>query len=112
MSETIPAAVLDLLTRMRDRLWVLAMEDADMADQADAAALAEEADALLKAESQKMACHCDLENTISGEPDDCVFDNGDVEDCIYAERLQREGKGKGDCKYWQPVTFVSKSPTP
>ncbi len=40
-----PAA--DLIRRMRNRLNVLASEDADMADQADAAALVAEADALL-----------------------------------------------------------------
>jgi hypothetical protein len=55
---------------------------------------------------QKFGCHCDIENTISGLPDDCVFDNGDVEDCIYAVKLQREGRGKAQCNYWQPIQIT------
>jgi hypothetical protein len=55
----------------------------------------------------KFGCHCDLENTVSGQPDECVFDNGDIEDCIYATQLHREEKGKTDCKYWQPIKFAS-----
>lgn len=51
----------------------------------------------------KYGCHCDIENTVSGEPDDCVFDNGDVDDCVYAVELQREGKGKLACRYWKPI---------
>lgn len=44
-------------------------------------------------------CHCDLEPGM--EPDECVFDNGDICDCIYAERLQKAGKKKYDCEYWR-----------
>jgi hypothetical protein len=59
MSEVkLPTHVRSLIERMRDRLCCLAMEDADMADQADAAALAEEADVVLTAA------------TASGEPDE------------------------------------------
>lgn len=39
----------DLLRRMRDHLYVVAMEDLDLDAQADAATLADEADAFLKA---------------------------------------------------------------
>ncbi len=56
------------------------------------------------AELVKYGCHCDIENTVSGEPDECVFDNGDIEDCVYATQLQREDKGKLQCKYWKPVS--------
>jgi hypothetical protein len=55
----------------------------------------------------KFGCHCDLANTVSGQPDECVFDNGDIEDCIYATELQRQKKGKTDCKYWQPIKFAT-----
>lgn len=55
------------------------------------------------AELVKYGCHCDIENTVSGEPDECVFDNGDIEDCVFATQLQREDKGKLQCKYWKPV---------
>jgi hypothetical protein len=48
-------------------------------------------------------CYCEIESTVSGEPDVCVFDNGDVEDCIFAIGLQREGKGKLQCEYWRPI---------
>lgn len=52
----------------------------------------------------KYGCHCDLENMPPGtQPDDCVFDNGDVDDCIYAVKLQREGKGKLACEFWRPI---------
>jgi hypothetical protein len=95
--------VRSLIERMRDRLYCLAMEDADTADQADAAALANEADELLVMAVTPWACHCDIENTVDGLPDACVFDNGDIEDCIYAVKLQREGKGKAQCKYWLPA---------
>lgn len=59
---------------------------------------------LAAAELVKYGCHCDIENTVSGEPDECVFDNGDIEDCVYATQLQREDKGKLQCKYWKPVS--------
>jgi hypothetical protein len=52
----------------------------------------------------KYACHCDLDPGM--KPDDCVFDNGDIDDCVYATRLQREGKGKRHCVYWQPIKFA------
>ena len=52
----------------------------------------------------KYGCHCDIEDTIDGKPDACVFDNGDIEDCIYAVKLHRDGKWKTDCEYWRPIT--------
>jgi len=48
-------------------------------------------------------CHCDLEP--GANPDGCVFDNGDIYDCVNARRLADEGKGKQDCAEWKPVTF-------
>lgn len=50
-------------------------------------------------------CHCDLAGEAPGfVPDGCVFDSGDIEDCIYAMMLEREGKGKTNCAYWGPIT--------
>lgn len=49
-------------------------------------------------------CHCDL---CDGEsPDGCVFDNGDIDDCVNAGKLSRDGKKKFDCEYWKPIAFV------
>jgi hypothetical protein len=56
---------------------------------------------------QQYGCHCDIENTVDGKPDGCVFDNGDIEDCVYATKLHRENSGKAQCKYWQPVVVVA-----
>jgi len=33
-------------------------------------------------------------------PDACVIDEGAPHNCIYAQELVRQGKGKLDCKYW------------
>lgn len=46
-------------------------------------------------------CHCDLEEHMS--PDGCVLDENMPDNCIYARRLLREGKGKTDCEYWKPI---------
>jgi hypothetical protein len=105
----IPSSVINLIERMRDRLYCFAMEDADVdfEEQADAGALANEANSLLEMLMAKHGCHCDLENTASGEPDECVFDNGDIDDCVYARRLAAQGEGKAQCQYWRPVHIVS-----
>jgi hypothetical protein len=55
----------------------------------------------LPAQAEQMGCFCDLD--IGQKPDACVFDNGDICDCIYAEKLQKENKGKASCIYWLPV---------
>lgn len=81
--------------------WRQSYEDAVLPDEN----LAEIIESLPDpAELVKYGCHCDIENTVSGEPDECVFDNGDIEDCVYATQLQREDKGKLQCKYWKPVS--------
>ena len=50
-------------------------------------------------------CHCDLED---GQwPDGCVFDENRIEDCVYARKLHREGKGRNDCKEWRQIEFVA-----
>jgi hypothetical protein len=46
-------------------------------------------------------CHVDLEEGM--DPDGCVLDEGRPSNCIYARCLVREGKGKTDCEYWQPI---------
>lgn len=54
-------------------------------------------------DGQVFGCYCDLEDDM--EPDGCVIDDGRVSDCIFAVRLQKDGKGRNDCKEWRPVTF-------
>lgn len=55
--------------------------------------------------AQTYGCHCEIDQTINGLPDECVFDNGDIEDCIHATKLHREKKGKRDCEYWKPIVI-------
>lgn len=50
-------------------------------------------------------CHVDVLTRGGGFPDDCVFDSWLINDCACAVRLQAEGKGKNDCKYWQPIVI-------
>ena len=64
-------------------------------------------------EPVKYGCHCEIEAMDDGfEPDACVIDGGNINDCIYAVKLQREGKGKLDCEYWKPITLARKSCAP
>ena len=53
------------------------------------------------AEPVPHGCHVDLEEGM--DPDGCVLDEGRPSKCIYARCLVREGKGKTDCEYWQPI---------
>jgi hypothetical protein len=63
------------------------------------------------AEPVRYGCHCEVDATLTGEPDSCVFDDGDVDDCVYATQLDRQNKGKKDCQYWKPIrTTVTVSP--
>ena len=45
----------------------------------------------------KYGCHVEVEEGV--QPDDCVIDIGDVEDCIYA----KPGMRKEQCKYWRII---------
>ena len=54
-------------------------------------------------EPVKYGCHCDIEETKTRQPAECVFDNGEICDCFYAACLQKEGKGKRDCEYYRPI---------
>lgn len=48
--------------------------------------------------SDAYGCHCDLESMEDGfEPDGCVIDEGNPQDCIYANCGD-----KWKCKYWRP----------
>ena len=51
----------------------------------------------------RFGCHCDIENTISGQPDDCVLNTGDIDDCIYAKRGMRPEQ----CEYWRPIKITN-----
>jgi hypothetical protein len=56
--------------------------------------------------SPRYGCHCDIETMPEGfEPDECVLDRGKVDDCVYAVKLLKEGKGKTDCEYWKPIVL-------
>jgi hypothetical protein len=56
----------------------------------------------------KFGCHCDLEPGM--EPDNCVFENGDIEDCVYAMDLQKKGKGNpSDCEFWKTIELDPKT---
>jgi hypothetical protein len=50
---------------------------------------------------EKYGCHCDLEP--GTQPDGCVFDTGNIDDCHPARTLNKTGKGRNDCEYWRPV---------
>jgi len=65
-----------------------------MYDAADAIRQLYDTDALA---TVKYGCHVDLEEGI--EPDECVIDRGDFDDCVYA----RPGMRKEQCKYWKIV---------
>lgn len=60
-------------------------------------------EAVLKGEVApvKYGCHCDLDE--GQEPGSCVFDTGEISDCVEAEILQKQGKGRLCCKYWKAV---------
>lgn len=51
----------------------------------------------------RYGCHCDLEP--GANPDGCVLDEDRAIDCVYAQRLEAEGKKREDCGEWRPVTF-------
>lgn len=53
-------------------------------------------------------CHVDLEE--GQKPDDCVMDFDAHQDCVYAMKLQREGKTKLQCEYWRPIAMTFKLP--
>lgn len=67
----------------------------------DAANSINKAFELGKFDNIRYGCHCDIENTVSGQPDDCVLNNGDIEDCIYA----KQGMRPEQCEYWRPVSI-------
>ena len=48
--------------------------------------------------TEKYGCHCDLDEGM--EPDDCVLDYGEPEDCVYAPRLRGS---KDKCESWKPI---------
>jgi len=56
---------------------------------------------------EQWGCHCDLEP--GAQPDACVLDGRAYLshrepfwcNCVFAEKLHKEGKGKEACKYWK-----------
>ena len=67
----------------------------------DAADSIKQAFELGKFSDIRYGCHCDIENTVSCQPDDCVLNSGDIEDCVYAKRGMRPEQ----CEYWRPVSI-------
>lgn len=67
----------------------------------DAADAMRQAFKLGRFDNVKYGCHCDIENTVSGQPVDCVLNSGDIDDCIYAKRGMRPEQ----CEYWRPVSI-------
>lgn len=55
---------------------------------------------VIKPISEKYGCHIDLEENM--EPDNCVIDSGDFDDCVHA----RKGMKKEDCKYWKKIEIT------
>lgn len=54
-----------------------------------------------KAKPVLYACHAD-----GMVQDTCVLDDGCPDDCLDAEKLHAQGKGKLDCSDWRPITIV------
>lgn len=52
-------------------------------------------------EEKKYGCHCELFD--GDNPDECVIDLGESDNCVWAQKLGRAGKGRNDCQYWQEV---------
>ena len=51
-------------------------------------------------EPKEYGCYCDIESMPEGfKPDKCVWDTGNIGDCIYAS----QGTKKENCKYWKPI---------
>lgn len=66
-----------------------------------------------EAEPVAYGCHCDLETMPDGfVPDGCVIDDGIVDNCVYARRLVKEGKGRDDCGYWRPIKITARPAAP
>ena len=53
---------------------------------------------------EKFGCHVDLE--FGDEPDGCVLDYGNPDDCVLARTLVAAGKKREDCREWRPVVFI------
>ena len=96
------------LPKLPQRQDSLAAQLTDLRDVANRLGLYDAADALRQTFGETMelaenrvryGCHCDIENTVSGQPDDCVLNSGDIEDCIYA----KQGMRPEQCDYWRPA---------
>ena len=52
-------------------------------------------------------CHCEIAAMGDDfEPDACVMDDHQDQDCAHAELLRAQGKTKTDCQYWQPIQMA------
>jgi hypothetical protein len=56
-----------------------------------------------KLDQVKYGCHVEIYDGM--EPDECVIDTGDFDDCIYA----KEGMRKEQCCYWRVVTPIQEA---
>ena len=92
MSNTLRSLTQELLEALKSR-----------SSSANSEQTTAEKDLIKRAESFLEVRNCWLDDgqiEQSALPDTCVFDNGQPHNCIYAEDLSREGKGKLDCEYW------------
>lgn len=56
-----------------------------------------------KLETIPYGCHVDCVIDEDEPEPVCVFDTGDIDDCIHALNLRRNGKGKMGCEHWHKV---------
>ena len=56
-----------------------------------------------KLDQVKYGCHVEICQGV--EPDECVIDTGDFDDCIYA----KEGMRKEQCCYWRVVAPIQEA---
>lgn len=91
MSDTLRSLTQELLEALKSRSSSTNNENRSAAEQ----------DLVERAESFLEVRNCWLDEIEqSALPDTRVFDDGQPHNCIYAEKLMKEGKGKLDCEYW------------
>ncbi len=83
---------------------ILAMKGSELNEVVNTSDLRALFDGKVLVPVEPYGCHCDLEPHM--KPDGCVIDEGRNSDCVYAKKLVREGKGRDDCEYWQPIRIV------
>ena len=98
---------LNKLPKWPQRQDSLAGQVADLILIANRLGLFDAADAVkqmaTKLDQVKYGCHVEIYQGV--EPDECVIDTGDFDDCIYA----KEGMRKEQCCYWRVVAPIQEA---